>query len=186
MAAVLIPLAGCGYRFSGGGLPPEIRTVFVETFVNRTRDVSVAEELTSAIKSEFHRRGGVRLVDRPGEADAVLSGVIRSLVTRVVSVNRKDEALQFETALVADLSLRRRASGELVWRTENARLAEVHAGARGAVVTTSPEFKSGTLNASNLRAFSDIQLAETLSREARQDVLAKFGRNLHQRLMEMF
>lgn len=179
---------GCGYQFSGRGegIPKDVRTVFVAPFVNRTRDVGISREVTSALRSEFHRRGGLRVVDQLEEADAILSGVVRSLDTTVVAVNREDEVLEFETKLVVDLSLRRRSPDELLWRTQGIRLVELYSGSRGAVVTTSNAFKTGTLNPADLGQFTDIQLTETLGRRAREQLVERFARELHQRLMETF
>lgn len=179
---------GCGYQFSGRGesFPKEVRTVFVEPFVNRSRDVGIAKGIASALRSEFYRQGQLRPVGRVDEADAILSGVIRSFDSRVVAVNRQDEVLQFEVALVVDMSLRRRTPDEILWRTGGTRLTELHGGSRAAVVTTSSDFKTETLNAADLRQFTDVQLTETLSRKAKERLVERFARELHQRLMEMF
>jgi hypothetical protein len=184
----LLLAAGCGYSFSGigEGFPEGVRTVFIERFVNRSRDVTIDWEITTALRSEFHRQRLLQVVDRIDEADAILSGVVRSVETRVVAVNRNDEALQLETALVVDMSLRRRSPDEVLWRTESAKLTETHAASRGAVVTTSSEFKRGTLNPGDLREFTDIQPTETLSRETRERLVEGFAHDLHQRVVEMF
>ena len=179
---------GCGYHFSGRGegFPKDIRTVFVEPFANRSRDVGLESEMTTALRSEFRQRGQLRVVDRVEQADAILSGVVRSLDSRVVAVNREDEVLQFEMALVLDMSLRRRDPDEVVWRTQGIRLGEVYSGSRGAVVTTSSAFRSGTLNPGDVARFTDIQLTETLKQEAKDKLVVRAARELHQRLMEMF
>lgn len=179
---------GCGYQFSGRGegLPKDVQTIFVEPFVNRTRDVGIEREITSALRSEFHRRGQLRVVDRLDQADATLSGVVRSLDNRVVAVSRRDEALQFEAVMIVDIHLRRRAPDELLWRSEGTRLTELYSGSRAAVVTSSSEFFSGTLNRGDVRRFTDVQLTESLGREARGRLVDRLARELHQRLMEMF
>jgi len=179
---------GCGYQFStiGEGFPKGVRTVFVTTFVNTTRDVGIEQEITSALRSEFRRRGEIRLADRLEDADAMLTGVVRSFGSRIVSVNKNDEVLQFELSLVVDMSLRRRSPDELLWRTQGIRLVEVYSGSRGAVVTTSSAFKTGTLNSRDVPQFTDIQLSETLGYRARGQVVEQFARKLHQRLVEMF
>jgi len=179
---------GCGYQFSttGEGFPKDIRTVFVAPFVDTTRDVGIDREITSALRSEFRRRGEIRLADRLEDADAIITGVVRSLATRVVSVNKNDEVLQYEVALVVDLSLRRRSPDELLWRTQGIRLVETYSGSRGAVVTTSSKFQRGTLNASDVPQFIDIQLSETLEYRARGQLVEQFARRLYQRVVEMF
>jgi hypothetical protein len=184
----LLSGAGCGYRFSGKGeaFPKDVRTVFVEPFVNKTRDVGVEMEITSALRSELHRQGQLQVVDRPESADAVISGVVRSLGSRVVATNRKDEVLQYELSLMVDVSFRRRNPDEVLWRAQGPTLTELYSGSRGAVVTTSSDFKSRNLNTVDVRQFTDIQLTETFSQEAKERLVARFARELHQRLMEMF
>jgi hypothetical protein len=179
---------GCGYQFSGRGegFPKDVQTIFFEPFVNRSRDVGIEREITSALRSEFYRRGRLRVVDRLDQADATLSGVVRSLDNRVVGVNRHDEALQFEAVMVVDIHLRRRAPDELLWRSDGTRLTEVYGGSRAAVVTSSSEFARGTLDPGDLRRLTDVQLTEASSREARGRLVDRLARELHQRLMEMF
>ncbi len=179
---------GCGYQFSttGEGFPKDVRTVFIAPFVNTTRDVGIDREITSALRSEFRRRGEIRLADRLEDADAILTGVVRYFGSRVAAVNRKDEVLQFELSLVVDMSLRRRSPDELLWRTQGIRLVEVYSGSRGTVVTTSSAFKTGTLNSRDVPQFTDIQLSETLGYRARGQLVEQFARKLHQRVVEMF
>lgn len=183
----LLAWSGCGYRFStGGNLPKDVRSIYLAPLVNRSRDVGIDKEMVSALRGEFRRRGLLRVVQQLEEADAVLSGVIRSLDTRVVAVNKEDEALQFETMLVVDMTLRRRSPDEVLWRARGSRLIGRHSGSRGAVVTTSSAFKVGTLNQEDLTAFTDIQLTETLRRQTRTRLIDQFSREIHQLIMERF
>jgi len=180
--------SACGYQFVGESslLPKDARTVYVEPFVNRSRDVGVEKELTTALRGEFYRRGQLAVVDSSNQADVIVTGVVRSLERNVASVNRKDEVLQYESSLVLDVTLRRREPDEILWRGQNLRLTEVHGGSRAAVVTTSSEFRTGTLNALDVRRMTDIQLTEAEQRGARDQLMERFAKELHQRVMEMF
>jgi len=187
LLAILL-VGGCGYSFASrsDAFPKDIRTVYIEPFINQTRDVSIDKELTAALRSEFYRRGQLRIVDRADQADGIIAGVVRSFDSHVASVNRNDEVLQYETAMIVDATLRRREPNEIIWRTQGARLTDIHGGSRAAVVTTSSEFKSGTLNADDIRRMTDIQLTETENRAVRGQLVERFARDLHQRLIEMF
>lgn len=180
--------AGCGYHFFGRGeqFPNDVRTVFVEPFVNRTREPTLEREFAAAFKSELHGKGQLKVVDRIDDADAVLSGVLRRLDSRVVGVNRHDEVLQYEMVLIVDMTLRRRSPDEVLWRTQGARFSNLYAGSRGAVVTTSSEFRAQSLNASDVRQFTDIQLTETMKQDSRGRLLESAAHDLHARLLEMF
>lgn len=181
-------LAGCGYQFVGDSslLPKEARTIYVDAFVNRSRDVGLDKELATALRGEFYRRGQLKIVDSAEQADLILSGVIRSLDSHVATVNRKDEVLQYESVLILDVNLRRREPNEILWRGQGVRLNQIYGGSRAAVVTTSSEFHTGTLNATDVRRMTDIQLTELDRRAIRDQLMEQFARELHQRVTEMF
>ncbi|MGH7769857.1 MAG: LPS assembly lipoprotein LptE [Candidatus Binatia bacterium] len=185
---VIITAMGCAYQFTGRGeaFPKDVRTVFIEPLVNRTREVGLDRELMTALKIELHQKGQLQVVGRLEEADAVLSGVLRVFDSRVVGVNRHDEALQYELVLTLDMSLRRRSPDQLLWRTQGARFTDLYVGSRGAVVTTSPEFRSRTLNPGDVRQLTDIQLTETAKQNARVRLMESAAHDLHARLLEMF
>jgi hypothetical protein len=185
---VLALAAGCGYQFTGRGaaFPSDVRTVFVDPLVNRTKEVGIDREMTMALRTEINRKGLLRVVDRLEDADAILSGVIRNFDSRVVGVNRHDEALQYEYVLVIDLNLRRRAPDELLWRTQGARFIDQYAGSRAAVVTTSPESRALGYQSPDLRRFTDVQLTETQKDEARSRLVESAAHDLHMRLLELF
>ncbi len=185
---LLAALGGCGYQFVGDSslLPSDARTIYVEPFVNRSREVGMDKELASALRGEIYRRGPLKVVDYSEQADVILSGVIRSLESTVASVNRRDEVLQYESALTLDVTLRRRQPNEILWRGQGLRLSEIHNGSRAAVVTTSSEFRTGTLNSTDVRRFTDIQLTEVERRVVEDQLLERFAKELYQRVMEMF
>ena len=187
-AFFLVAAGGCGYQFVGESslLPADARTVYVENFVNRSREVGIDKELTTALRGEFYRRQHLKVVDYSEQADVIVSGVIRSLESTVASVNRRDEVLQYESVLTLDVSLRRRQPNEILWRGQGIRLTEVHAGSRAAVVTTSSEFRTGTLNSLDVRRFTDIQLTEIERRSVQDELMERFAKEVHQRVMEMF
>jgi hypothetical protein len=76
-AAILLAAPGCRfpYGFSGGGLPPNIHTMAILPFENRTPSPNVQQELLERMRSELRRRLGVG--DAPEDkADAVVRGAI--------------------------------------------------------------------------------------------------------------
>lgn len=184
----LLTLGGCGYQFVGESslLPKDAKTIYVEPFVNRSRDVGIDKEMTTAMRGEFYSRGQLRIVESAEQADVILSGVIRSLDSTVATVNREDETLQYEAVLILDVTLRRREPDEILWRGQNVRLTQVYGGSRAAVVTTSSEFRTGTLNATDVRRMTDVQLTNVERRAMRDRFMEQFAKELHQRVMETF
>ena len=181
-------ITGCGYQFVGDSslLPKDAHTIYVEPFLNRSRDVGMEKELTTALRSEFYRRGPLQVVDQSEQADVIVSGVVRSLESTVASVNREDEVLQYESVLNLDVTLRRREPNEILWRGQGLRLNDVFGGSRAAVVTTSSKFRTGTLNAADVRRMTDVQLTEVERSSLRSELMERFAKDLHQRIMEMF
>ena len=179
---------GCGYRFAADSslLPKDARTIFIEPFVNRSRDVGLEKELASAMRGEFYRRGPLRVVDQSDLADVIVSGVIRPLENTVASVNGFDEALQYLSGMTVDMTLRRRETNDVLWRGDAIRLNEYYAGSRAAVVPTSSEFRTGTLNTSDVQRLTDIQLTEAQRKDTRSRLMERFAKELYQRVMEMF
>lgn len=184
----LLGSLGCGYQLTGQSslLTKDIRSIYVEPFINRSRDVGIDKEMTTALRSEFYRNGQLKVVDQAEQADVIITGVIRSLDNTVASVNKYNEVLQFEAAMLIDVILRRREPDEILWRGVNVRLTQLLAGSRSAVVTTSSEFHTGTLNTSDVRQLTDIQLTESQNQAARAQLMDRFARELHQRLVEMY
>jgi hypothetical protein len=181
-------LLGCGYQFAGRSdlFPKDVHSVYVEPFLNQTRDVGIQHEITTALRSELYRRGQLQVVDLPDQADAILSGVVRSFDSITASVNTNAELLQYETVMLVDVTFRRRQPSEILWRSQAIRLSMLHAGSRAAVVTTSSRFQNQTLNTNDVRSLTDIQLTETENHRVRDHLIERFAQELHQRLMEMF
>src|SRR6185295_3560471 len=76
-SVALLALAACHfpYGFKGGGLPPEIDTMAILPFENRTPSPNVQQELLEHMRTELRRRLGVR--DAPEDrAKAIVRGVI--------------------------------------------------------------------------------------------------------------
>jgi hypothetical protein len=179
---------GCGYQFVGESslLPKDARSIYVEPFINRSRDVGLDKELTTAMRGEFYRRGELRVVDTPEQADIILAGTIRSLDSTVATVNREDEVLQYEAVMILDVTVRRREPDQILWRGQAVRLNQIYGGSRAAVVTTSSEFRTGTLNVTDVRRMTDVQLTESERRAVREQLMEQFARELRQRIVEMF
>lgn len=187
VGVALFAVCGCGYQFSGDStfLPKDIHTIYVEPFINRSRDVGIDKEIATALRGEFYRRGPLRVVDQTEQADAILTGTVQTFESHTASVNRFAEVLQYESAIVVYVMLRRRDSDAIIWQG-GLSLTQLYNGQRGAVVSSSSAFQTGTLNSSEVRQLTDIQLTETESRQVRGQLIEQFAKELRQRLMEMF
>lgn len=73
----MLLLSGCAYGFSGGGFPPEIRTVAVMPFENLTSDPTMAQQAQRSVREVVEQRFGLRQA-----AEAQADAIVRGRVTR--------------------------------------------------------------------------------------------------------
>lgn len=105
---LLLSLAGCGYALVGTGasaLPPNVKTVWVSTFVNDTTVVGVEQELTDAVLRELSSRGRLKPSKDRSQADAELNGRLTSLSVSPVRFDSQGLALEYQVAVTATLAL---------------------------------------------------------------------------------
>jgi outer membrane lipopolysaccharide assembly protein LptE/RlpB len=110
---------GCGYQMVGKEthVPPGLTSVAIPTFLNKTLEPGVEVPFTEGFLREFINDRRVNVVDRQ-KADSVLEGVIKSLRIYSVSYDESGIALEYQTTVVIDLTLKKR-TGEVLWREEN-------------------------------------------------------------------
>jgi hypothetical protein len=117
--ALLLALAtaGCGYKFvrppgaaAGGGQPLRVA---VPPLQNDSFEQGIDVLLTDALRREFLRRGGVKLVDRSATADVVVEGRIHPLETFVTSVSSVAAALEQQVEVEVDLRAKRGDGSEI-------------------------------------------------------------------------
>ena len=108
-------LLGCGYQMVGKEthVPPGINSIAIPTFVNQTFEPGIEVPFTQGFLKEFIQDRRVKVVGR-NEADSVLEGVIKSFQIYSVSYDRSGIALEYQTTLVIDLTLRKK-TGEILW-----------------------------------------------------------------------
>jgi outer membrane lipopolysaccharide assembly protein LptE/RlpB len=103
----LVGLTGCGYHLVGTSsyLPPDIQTLHVALFENRTARGDMDQRVAEALNLEWVRRGRFRLVDRPDEADIVLSGTMTRLSVIAVSFDESGRATEYQMTLLTEVRL---------------------------------------------------------------------------------
>jgi outer membrane lipopolysaccharide assembly protein LptE/RlpB len=108
-------MAGCGYQMVGKEthVPPGINSISIPTFVNQTFEPGIEVPFTQGFLREFIQDRRVKVVGRD-EADSVLEGVIKSFQIYSVSYDRSGIALEYQTTVVIDLTLRKK-TGEILW-----------------------------------------------------------------------
>jgi Lipopolysaccharide-assembly len=110
-------LTGCGYHFtvSGDSAYPAIRTVFVDVFTNRTSEAYAESIYRTAFINRFVQDGRFKLAGSRGEADAVLHGTVKNLLTYPLAYQAGNLSAQNRLALTLELSFEERQSGRILW-----------------------------------------------------------------------
>jgi outer membrane lipopolysaccharide assembly protein LptE/RlpB len=109
-------ILGCGYQLVGKEthLPPGVTSIAIPTFINQTLEPGIEVPFTQAFLREFILDRRVKVVDRK-EADAFLEGIIKSYNFYAVAFDRSGLVLEYQTAVVADVTLKK-LNGEILWR----------------------------------------------------------------------
>lgn len=114
--ALALTVAGCGYSLRGT-LPPDIRTVAVPIFTNRTPQPAIEALVTRAILDAFATQGRLA-VARPEVADAILEGEIVTYDVISIAFDRRANVQQYRLVLTLNLRMRdRRRDTVLFQRT---------------------------------------------------------------------
>jgi outer membrane lipopolysaccharide assembly protein LptE/RlpB len=112
-------LAGCGYHFIGreSGALSGIHTIAIPYFINKSFEPGLERYVTEALVDEFVKSRFVQVADEAA-ADAVIRGRIDEFSESVISYDRDDRALEYRTRISLDVTLERKDTAEILWRTK--------------------------------------------------------------------
>jgi len=109
--------SSCGYRFAGGGsFPGGIKTVCITIFENRTSETGAESIFTNDLIYEVTRAGKAILTSKD-RAEAILSGVIKSMNIRAISHEGTHVSLERRVTVTLDLKLTD-PNGRVIWATK--------------------------------------------------------------------
>ena len=115
LAAACATMTGCaGYRL-GTMLPPDIKTVYVPTFVNRTPEPFLEVDATKAVLEEIQKDGSLEIADAD-KADSVLKVTLVGLRLDPVAYrgDKKTAARVYRMYVTASVNLSRTAGGAVI------------------------------------------------------------------------
>jgi len=108
-------LAGCaGYRL-GSTLPPDVKTIHVPLFENKSREPLIENQATAAVIAELQKDGTLKVVNAE-KADVVLVCTLTSISLNPLRYERSDpaKANEYRLTLNAAYILRRTRNGEVL------------------------------------------------------------------------
>lgn len=114
-----LALAGCIYGFSGGGLPPDVKTVAVLPFENITSDPTLTAEINSAVREAVENRLGLRQAGE-NQANAIVTGTIRRYEPDLPVAFQGTEGNRVEVTrrllqITVDVSIINRETEAVIW-----------------------------------------------------------------------
>ena len=176
-----LTLAGCGYHFgaSGTNLPKDAKTIYVERFVNRTRQTSLNDEFMVYMKDEIASHKRLTIVDDPSEADLVLTGQITQYLEVPNAFNSILEPTQYAETLTVRAWLRDKHANKVIWSTNYMSDTENYGTVAQNVVNTTPTFLQQTLRSNDIARLSDIQTTETQERSSRTQMMANLAAHMY-------
>jgi hypothetical protein len=187
VAGLLVVVAGCGYHLAGtsADIPAEARSISIRLFDNQTREAGLEVRLQRAVEDEFRRHGTLRVVPYP-DGDLVLSGDIRRFATVPVAFSATDEAVQYQGVIQITTRLVERESKRVIHDTAVLQEAQDFGAVSGVVISSSPHFQRGTIDARDLPNLTNVQLVEARRHEALRDLIEALARDVYLQAMEGF
>ena len=183
----VLALAACGYHLSGTGttVPESARTIRMALFTNHTRETGLEVRLHRAVEDEFRRQGTLRIVTED-DADLVLSGDIRRFTSVPVAFSATDEAVQYQGIMQVSLRLTERETGHVLFENKLLQESQDFGAVSGVVITSSPHFQRGTIDARDLPDLTNVQIGEARRREAQRNLIDLLARDIYLQAMEGF
>lgn len=109
-------LTACGYHFEGGEnkLPPEIRSIAIVVFENRTSEPRIENDFTNDLIFEFTRSKRLVIAEKES-ADAILTGIIAELGTETIAHTANIASAEQRVYVKLNVRLKRTDTGDTLW-----------------------------------------------------------------------
>jgi outer membrane lipopolysaccharide assembly protein LptE/RlpB len=107
-ACSILLTAACGYRVAGTAtrLPPDIKTIAVPVFTNKSTTFRIEQKVAAAVTRELIERTSFRVTPDPAGADAELKGTITSVRSGVLTFDpNTGRATTFQIQVNASVEL---------------------------------------------------------------------------------
>ena len=109
-------IAACGYHFAGqaNNLPPEIRSLAIPIFENRSLEPRIENDFTNDLIFEFTRSKQLAIAEEK-DADAILTGIIMQIGTETIAYTAKVASAEQRVYVRLNVQLRRSDNGAILW-----------------------------------------------------------------------
>jgi outer membrane lipopolysaccharide assembly protein LptE/RlpB len=111
-------VAGCGYT-TGSLVPSGLKTVYVESFENKTSEPGLEIDVTNQIKDRFIQDGALDVADSKEKADSMLTGEIIGYEKKPLSYATSEEVAEYELVLTVNVKYIDLVNNEVLWEEKN-------------------------------------------------------------------
>lgn len=180
-AVVSMCLTSCGYTLRGSGsvLPADVKNIYIPRVENGSTELGLADVVTEALREEFDSYGTVSVVEKQSNADAILKVRILDVKNTTSTVDpTTNTALQMDTTMYIGGELQR-VTGQVLWRESNIQVTKGYAANQTVVVTTSPDFASGSISANDLASLSSRDISRGQEAQALSNLAADAARMVY-------
>jgi ABC-type uncharacterized transport system auxiliary subunit len=94
----LFMMISCGYYSFKGSLPPDVKTIAITVFNDRTSYPNIREILTNSLTNAFIFDNTLRVVDE-SQADLVISGTIQSIRQTAANVAKGEIVNEYKVTV---------------------------------------------------------------------------------------
>ncbi len=114
----MLLLSGCGYHWGYQvlGLPADIHTIYIAPFKNPTNELKLGAQITSRLRQEFLRTGGLKLAPKD-KADCFLEGRVISVRSTGVAYVRYNVSVERQISARFSARLVDRRTGRVLWQS---------------------------------------------------------------------
>ncbi len=117
LALLVLANCGCGYALAGRGsfLPEYIRIVGIPQLANQSTFFQVEQILTEKLRTEFIGRGRYTVIPNPEGADAVVTGIVRSITVTPVGFTEQQLASRYQFTLTMSVEFTDSRTSKVLW-----------------------------------------------------------------------
>lgn len=113
-------ISSCGYhwRAEETHLPPQIRSLAIPIFANRTIQTGIETEVSRALVEKFISTKRISVTTQ-SSADAVLTGVVKSFTTYPVAVTTSTQvSTEYRATITVEITFQGQRDGKILFREE--------------------------------------------------------------------
>ncbi|MCK4519178.1 MAG: LptE family protein [Candidatus Omnitrophica bacterium] len=156
---LLMFISGCGYT-TGSLIPSHIKTIYVETFINKTSEPNIELDITNAVRDRYAWDGSLSIVNDKESADSMLQGEIVNFEKQPVAYGDDNEIAEYRLILTVNLIYTDLSKDKVMWEEKKFK-------ADSEYYTTMKEQKFSSTNLDNQA------LIENAAKELALEVIAR-------------